>query len=380
MKRAAWLLVPVLFAIGALTTFLFAQTPQNTTTGKVADALALLKDGQPQQAQELVATIPEGDPDYSVGQCCKALSLYELKDTLGFLNAMKAPAIQQAVLAPAMREDMDYKHIGALFQYRQFEELLPKTDNFAARHTDSEKLPAVTEYQSAALYERGMKKLTESGFLRSRGDLVGAEKRLKEGQANLGQFLKLSADRQGDGYQTLTNRNAQAELVKAMTALGGEEEVLKMAGPQEREETVLAILQLCIKTKPEAVDENLRRMTNFLNEFPNNRRAPRVRYEMANATLERGWRIHFFDYKNYERGTATPYFDKAQELFSGVVADNEAGVSEADVMESRKHIMSIYYAKQDWSALSNWVAQNLTSLPAGEKDWLAFKLYYAAWA
>ncbi len=163
-----------------------------------------------------------------------------------------------------------------------------------------------------------------------------------------------------------------------MTALGGEQEVLELAGPAEREATALAILQLCIKTKPEAVDENLRRMTNLLSEFPNDRRGPRVWYEMANATLEWGWRVHFFDYKKFKRGAATPYFDQAQELFSGVVTDNEAGVADADVMEARKGIMRVYYAKQDWAGLSNWVTQNVTNLPAGSKDWLSFKLYDAA--
>jgi tetratricopeptide (TPR) repeat protein len=374
MKRTAWLLIPVIFAIGALTTYLFAQAPQSAPGGKVADALALLKDGQPQQAKELVATIPEGDPEYPAAQCCKALCLYELKDNLGFLNVMKSPVIPQAEIAPAIREDLDYKHIDALFQYRQFEELLPKTDDFAARHTGSEKLPTVTEYQSAALYERGMKKLTESGFLRSRGDLAGAEKRLKEGQENLGHFLKLSAGRPGDGYQTLTNRNAQAELVKALTALGGEQEVLKMAGLAEREATALAILQLCIKTKPEAVDDNLLRMTNFLHEFPKNRYASRVRYEMALAAKEEGWRLHFM----FQSAGAATCLDKAHSMLREVVTDNLAGVSDADVMEATKGIMQVYYAKRDWANLSNWVAQHITNLPKGGKEWLAFKLYDAA--
>lgn len=376
MKRKVWLLIPVLFAIGALTTFLFAQTSGNSTD-KLETSVALLQVGKVQEARAMLATISSNDVAYPMARGLDALCLYQ-QDRRQFMEAMRAPDMQAVDLPQDLRDELDYHQIDALFFFRRFEEVLPKLDEFAARHTNSAKLPAVTEYQSAALYERGMKKLTESGFLRSRGDVAGAEKRLNEGQANLGQFLRLTAGGQADGYRTLTNRNAQTELVKAMTALGGEQEVLKMAGPAEREETALAILQLCIRTKPEAVDENLRRMTNFLNEFPHNKRAPRVRYEMAGAVLERGWRIHFFDSKNFKRGAATPYFEKAQEMFSGVVADKEAGVSDADVMEARKEIMHIYYAKQDWSNLSNWVALNITNVPAGGKDWLGFKLYNAA--
>ena len=375
-NRKSQFLVLVLIIAGVCAAHLLGQTPP--LGGKVADAFMQLKEGKPQQAQELVATIAEGDPDYPAAQCCKALCLYDRKDTLGFLKAMKSPVIEQAELPAAIRDELNLKHLEALFQYRKFEEILPRMEAIQASSTDPDSLIAVHEFQMATLYERGMKKLTESGFLRSRGDVAGAEKRSGEGQENLGQYLRLSADVPWDGYRALTNRDAQTEVVKALTALGGEQEVLNMATPAEREETALAILQLSIRTKPEAAGQNLQRMTNFLNEFPNNKRAPRLRYEMAIAAFEKGWQLQFFDRRNHTRGAATPYFDKARELFSSVVVDKEAGVADADVMECRKGVMRIYYAKQDWSALSNCVVQSLATLPVGGKDWLAFKLYDAA--
>ena len=355
--------------------FAFAQTSGNSSD-KLETATALLQAGNVQEARAMLATISSNDVAYPTARGLDALCLYQ-QDKLQFMKAMSAPDMQTMELPQELREELDYSRIDVLFSYRNFEELLPKLDEFAVRHAGSAKLPAVTEYQSAALYERGMKKLTESGFLRSRGDLTGAEKRLKEGQTNVGQFLRLSAGGQRDGYQTLTKRDAQAEMVKALTALGGEDEVLKQAVPADREATALAILQLCIKTKPEAVDANLARMTNFLNEFPNNKRAPRVRYEMAMAVEAEGWRLALI-IRPTKRAEAAPYLDKAHDMLGGVIVDKEAGVSDADVMESRKGIMSAYYAKQDWAELSNWVAQNITNLPAGGKDWLAFKVYGAA--
>lgn len=364
------LLLVVAVAMG-LVFFAFAQTAVNSTD-KLESAAALLQAGNVKEARAMLATISSNDVAYPTARGLDALCLYQ-QDKLKFMEVMSAPDMQTLELPQELREELDYNHIDALFHYRNFEKLLPKLDEFAARHTGSAKLPTVTEYQTAALYERGMKKLTEAGFLRSRGDLVGAEKRLKEGQTNVGQFLRLSAGGQRDGYQQLQKRDAQAEMVKALTALGGEDEVLKQAGPEDREATALAILQLCIKTKPEAVDENLWRMTNFLNEFPNNNRAPRVRYEMAITVVEEGCRIA-------EKGTiakAAPYLDKAYELFSGVVADKDAGLSEADVMESRKAILRVFYARREWARLSDWAAQNVAVLPSGGKDWLVFKLYDA---
>lgn len=369
------LLIFIAVAMG-LALFAFAQTSGNSSD-RLETAAALLQAGNVQEARAMLATVNSNDAAYPTARGLDALCLYQ-QDKLKFMEVMRAPEMETMDLPQELREELDYNQIDALFFYRKFEAVLPKLDGFAARHTNSAKLPAVTEYQSAALYERGMKKLTESGFLRSRGDVAGAEKRLREGQENLGQFIRLSAGGQRDGYQTLKKRDAQAELVKALTALGGEDEVLKQAGPTDREATVLAILQLSIKTKPEAVDENLRRMTNFLTEFPNNKRAPRVKYDMANTSFEKGWQMHFFESKNLRRGAAIPYLSKAQSLFSRVVADKEAGIDERDVMEARKSIMRIYYARQDWNALSKCVARNLAKLPAGDKDWLSFKLYYAA--
>ena len=93
MKRnlLGWLLV--VLVSGAIATYVLAQPVASTgTTGKIADAVTLLNDGKPQQAQELLATIAPGEPDYPAAQCYRLLCLHALKDYAGFLTNAESAA------------------------------------------------------------------------------------------------------------------------------------------------------------------------------------------------------------------------------------------------------------------------------------------------
>jgi len=163
--------------------------------------------------------------------------------------------------------------------------------------------------------------------------------------------------------------------VQAHTALGNEAGIMQSLTPADKEVAALQNLQLHCKLQPRAVNDHLQRMTNFLNEFPNSKYHPRVRYELGEAVLDEAWRLTFEDRK---RSNAAPYLEIAQNLLSGVVAvDKEAGVAEADVLEARSGIMRIYYARRDYVTLAGWTANIITNSPPGGKKWLSAKLYGA---
>jgi hypothetical protein len=373
MPGACVLVLAVLTVVASV----YAQPKAAVASGKLNQAVALLSQGKPQEARAVLATVDKTDASYRTAKCYDALCLYGLNDKQRFLKALKSPEIEQANIPPALREELEYEQIDSLFFYRKFEELLPKIAEFKAGHADSAQMNAVAEYEMAGLFERGMKNLRDAALTqggKGTGDVASVAQRLRVGQDNLGQFIKLAADGRRDSYQTLADRNLHVEVVKALTALGGEEQALKLVAPAEREETTLAILQLHKKMEPLAADENLQRMTNFLNAFPKTKYRSRVLYDMADVALAEGWRLTL----ERKRTNAAPYLEKARGLFSGVVEDRQAGVSEADVQESQTELLRVFYAQKDWASLSIHAAQIITNFPPEGRAWLATKLYDAA--
>jgi hypothetical protein len=340
---------------------------------KLNQGIALLKQGRVDEAHAILTNLPAGSPVYGQAKAYGALCRYAKGDHKKFLSALESPEVKAAALPDDVREDLDYKQIDSLMYFRKFDEILPKAEQFARLHADSPRAQAMAEYQLASLYERGMKKLTEAAQLRAKGETAGADKHLHEGEDNLGRYLKLAAEGQRDGYETLTGRNLQAEAAETLAALGGEDQALKLEALGNLEETAFAMAQLHKKIDADA-DAKLRRMTNFLNDFPKSKHRQRLQYDIANVVLEEGWRLAW----KSKPVQAAIYLDQARAMFSGVVVDKEAGVDETDVMESQKGIMRAFYAKQDYAGLSSWVAHCVTNVPAGGKDWLAFKLYDAA--
>jgi len=384
MKRKVWPLVPALFAIGALTTFLFAQTPQGTTTGKVGDAMALLKDGQPQQAQELIATIPQGDPEYPAAQCCQALCLYELKDNLGFLNVMKSPVIMEAVIAPAIREELDYKHIKALFQYRQFEEVLPAIKRYQTGNTNSAELRAVAEYELAALFERGMKKTTEA--CRSKDTNV-FNKRWPEGKANLETFLARSRAFTGTNYSQLPNRIYQEDIWMARVTLGEGENVLGEIPTNNisvRERVSFLRVQLYFKLQPEQLERNAELMDGFLREFPDSKHQRRVEFDVAVVHFRLGEALcraaEAAEATNDSTGAlqkwanARRHFELQRELQRRAVVDKDSNIEPSDIRDMKEDMLYGLLLEKDYVGLSAQTSAIIAESTKGDMDWLTAKL------
>ena len=95
-----------------------------TDSSKLNDAVALIHNGNPQKAVELLATINAADPEYSPAQYYNALALYEGKDVLHFMQAMAALPTNDVPVTAELREDLCFKQIDALFQYHKFDTLI----------------------------------------------------------------------------------------------------------------------------------------------------------------------------------------------------------------------------------------------------------------
>lgn len=340
---------------------------------KLTQGVALLKQGRIGEARAVLTNLPASSPVRGQAKAYLALSRYAEGDHKKFLNSVKSPEVEAAELPEDVREDLDYKQIDSLMYFRKFDEVLSRVEAFAQRHADSPRVAAMAEYQMASWYERGVKQLSDAAFSRSRGETNGADQRMRAGEDYLGQFLKLAADGWWDNYETLTDRNFQEEVVQALAALGGEEAAKKLVAFAGQESAALALVRLHKKIEPDAA-ANLKRMTNFLNDFPASKYRPRVLYEMADVAHKEAQR---FAFQERDRAKAAPYLEQAHTLFSQVVEDKTAGVLTADVQEAQEKMLSVFLQERDYASLSTWAAQLVTNAPVGSRTWLGAKLYDA---
>lgn len=350
------------------------HAPAGDSNTKLDEAVGLMNNHRPKEARAVLATVDKADPVFATAKGLDAL--YQL-DKKQFYDRMRTQELATAEWPEAVREDLDFKNIDTLLFYRKFEELLPKIGEFSDLHAGSPRAEMMVEYQLAALYERGMKNLRDATFTRAgkgKDDAANTAERMQAGQDNLEQFLKLAAEGDRNNYQTLTNRDLAAEVVKAMTALGGEKEALNQVPVAEREDMALALVQLHNKIDADAAGANLQRMTNFLNDFPESKYRPRVLYEMADFALKEAQR---FAFKERDPVKAAPYLEMAHNVFSHVVEDKKAGVLASDVQEAREKMLMVYLQEEDYTTLSRWAAQLVTNTPVGSRMWLAAKLYDA---
>ncbi len=351
-----------------------AQSPPNASNQRLSQAIALLNQGKAAEANSILTNIDKLSENYGQALCYRALCQYAQSDKRAFLKILEVPAAQTAELPPDIKEDMDFNQIDALFYYRKFDDLLPKVERFQINHDQSTKLNAVAEYQLASLHERGMKKLTESAQLRTKGETAGADKRLREGEDNLGRYLKLAADSQQNGYQTLTNRDLTSEAMKTLAALGGENETRKLVPTADPETTAFAFVELHRKIDANA-DAKLQRMTKFLSDFPSSSHRKRVELDMARVADEEGNRLTWAWPNRLTNGE--PYLAQARELLSHVTADPLAGITEADAQDAQVELLGILYSQNDWDGMEKLKTKLLPGLSPGSRDWIATKLYHA---
>lgn len=186
MKRNAFFFLAIILVCGGLVAYVVAQqaAPANPET-KLTQAYALINSGEPQAAQELLATIAETDPDFAAAKHYKALTLAVAKDRLGFLKSLEKLPTTPVRLPREVETDLAAHRIEALFFYRNFEEMLPRALAFQEENADSPHADAVREYLLAGLFERGLKKTFEAGKLKDEK----FQQRWTEGRANLEQFL-----------------------------------------------------------------------------------------------------------------------------------------------------------------------------------------------
>jgi hypothetical protein len=378
-------LVAVVAIVLAVQVRLYAQpVPGSSSSAVIEEAVTLLNQGRPEAAQILLALIGPSDSNHALARGYEALCLSRT-DRLKFLEAVQSSKWQTIDLPPHLAEELDYNVIDSLFFYRKFDEILLRTREFSDRHRDSPNLAAVAEYQMATLYERGMKKIYEGCAAR---DASAFHKRYEDGRTNLVDFLSLAISLSQSDYRFFPKRSLKEEIWAAQIALGNEKELQSGIPHADRERAEFINLNVQLKLQPRATGENLRRMTNFLNDFPNSKHVQRVRYSMADVALGTGERLAYeaeaaqrtgdTESADAKRVEAVPYLDLARELFSGVVLDPKAGIAESDVQESRAAILRVFFAKEDWASLSDWADHLVTDSKPGEKAWILAKLYDGA--
>ena len=357
--------------------------PSTASPAKLDAAVALLNQGQPQAARAVLATIAQKDASYGQAKAYDALCLYALADGKRFLKAAEAPEIPAASLPESVREDLDYKRISALFLYRRFDELLPRLAEYQADHPDSVRLPAMAEYQMAGLYERGMKKVYEAGIC---GNNTEFAQHWLDGQSNLVQFLNQAAALDETNYQTLPDRELKQEMVTALTALGNDNAVA-LVPPANREETGFLSLKLYWKLQPKAVDDNLQRMTNFLNNFPKTKYRKRVLFDMANISFscgeacmkaaEAASRAGDIQGAATNRAQGLVYFRYTRSLTNQFYVDAAAGIDAADVFDRQDDFLNSYYSERDYGQLIGLAATAASNSAPGSPTRMLAKNYLA---
>jgi hypothetical protein len=186
----------------------------------------------------------------------------------------------------------------------------------------------------------------------------------------------------------LPKRSLRYDLWAARIILGDGTAALEEIPGQDaasREKFSLLRALLYPKIQPGNAGENLQRMSDFLEEFPESRSRPRMEFEMADVALCEGERLAQqaeaasragdAETATAKRDSAAPYLNRAHELFSRVDEDQEAGIVEADVRESRVGMLRVFFAQEDWPSLAKWKDQLIANSP-GEKGRLVAKLYY----
>jgi hypothetical protein len=361
-----------LYERGMKTVFAAAALPQGDAFDKK------YAEGQAQLTEFLKRVVDQGKSDYMLvpnrvlteevwlAQAALGMDTELDGDLPTLLLLLKDPEIRDSLLPDTVKADREIKECENLIHKRQFLEVLSKLADFSQRHPDSKQLWTAAEYRMVALYERGIKELSDVAFSK---DEQSAAKRRAEGQTHLVEFLNLAAVLNKPNYASLPERNLKDEMVQAHTALGNEAGVMQSLSAADKEAAAFRNLQLHCKLQPRMVDEHLQRMTNFLNGYPNSKYRPRVRYDLGEAALDEADRLGYKE--------AAPYMDIAQGLLSDIAVDKEGGVSEADVQEARSGILRIYYRRGDYTSLSNWAAQIVTNSPLRSKTWVAAKLYNA---
>ena len=386
MKRRPIILPIAVMGFGVLIAYALAQRSVPAgATGELAVGIALLADGRPQEAKEVIAAIDKDAPDYKVARCYYALCLYELNDDLRFLKEVEKSAVKEANVGPKIREDLEFKEIDTLFRYKGYERLLSRIHVFWSESPNSSRLATVIEYQMASLFEQGMKKAEEASII---GDSDRFDRRWAETRTNLQEFLALASAFGGSNYTVLPQRTLREDIWMARMTLGEEEAALEevpILDTASREKFSLLRIRLYYTMQPEQTDRNLQMMKQFIEEFPLSKGRQRVEFDMASIGFHRGEAICMEAAATEEAGdveaaaelraAAHRYFKPARLLQRRVVSDQESGLKASDIRDLREDLLCSYYWEKDFANLAAETSSLKESSTPGDLDWILARTF-----
>jgi hypothetical protein len=349
----------------------------------LSQAIALIGEGRPQQAHDLIATIHTNDSQYGLAKIYNAICLYDLNDYRGFLKGIKN-STNQAEVPANLREDLAFKEIGALYECRQFEELIPKSTAFAADFPTSPDLRATGEYRMASVFESGVKNANDAFAVQN--DANQFNKRWWQSQTNLNEFLTWAQER--TNYVSLPKRSFQKDIWTAQIILGDDEKAWQeIQDNQTREDFSFLRIVLSRRLHKDQLDNNIALLSQFLTNYPASFHIPKVVFELADFTFHKGKQICLDadtaektgDLKTSQskRMSAQPFFDYARSLQPYITMDKTNGIELTDVLDYRDDMLESYYLERDYAGLLNASDSLLAESTYGDEGWEIARLYHA---
>jgi hypothetical protein len=370
-----------------LSAYVLAQQLAPTGPGRsrtVRDAIALHDQGHYPDALDLLASVPEADPERQTADCYRALCLYHLQDRQAFWKTVEALDLKAVQVAPALREDLAAKQLEVLLHFRKFEDLIPRIQSFQTNYPASTRLQAVCEWHMAALFERGMKKTQEASILK---DSAKSARRWAEGKANLEEFVSLASAFNATNYTTLPKRDLAKDIFVALLTLGEENTILAQVPVNDAatlEQVKFLRLQLHQKLQPGSIDRNLQLMSDFLEQFPQSPNRKRIEFDMASRSYERGLEL-CFEADNAEaqgdgtsardrRAAAGTYF-ALQRSLQMHKAEATQGIEASDILDMRKDLLISYWLEKQYDTLASQSAALLAESTPWDLSWIVGKVF-----
>lgn len=386
LKNKPLLELLLILGVVSLTVYVLAQqTTPTGSAGKLSEAITLLNTGKPAQANEVIASIAPSDHEHAAAQGYKALCLYELKDTLGFLKTTEAMNLKQLPVSREIGEDLAFKQIDVLFYFRKFDDLLPKIQSYWDQNPSSPRVAAVTEYYLAALFERGMKKTYQACQINDTNQFFA---RWAEGKADLEKFLAAASSSRVTNYSRLQKRSFAEDVWVARLTMGDEKALfaeIPIEDQAAREKVNFLRVQLYQKMQPNEVDRNLKMMADFVKDFPESQGRKRVEFDMASISFPRGEQLckeadlaekaGDSQAAARKRELASRYFETLRTVQSRADVDKASGIEPSDIFDLRADLLYSYYLEKNDTVLASLTVSIINASEPGDLNWMVAKVY-----
>jgi hypothetical protein len=387
MKRVSFSLTLAAIFTGALATIVFAQqmgsSGASTTLGQ---AEALLQDGKPQEAREVLAQIGQNDADYAAARCYDLLCLHALKDYRGVVSNFNSTVVASAAVSTEVRERLNFSQVDALYQLKQHEAVLPVAKSFIEGHPASARSAIVREYRMASLLEFGLKQTVHASQLKEEQKF---QQKWASARSKLEEFLGLAQSYPATNYLNLEKRSLRDDIWTARLTLGQEREVLeeaKKGDPATLERASLLRVQLYQKLRPEDVDRNLQIMGDFLRQYPESKAVKRIQFDAAGLSYQRGKELILAAdvadaggdaaAAREKRNQARQHFETMRGLQAVTVEDEEAGIGAPDVRDLQEDLLCSYALEKNYNTVLSLASEMITGSELSELKWIMGKEYY----